>query len=436
MKQTKNARQVALAALVRCEKNGYSNLVLDKELKSSTLTGRDRAFAARLVYGTVERKLTLEARLAPFLQRPLEQMPPELRCILRSGLYQILYMNSVPASAAVNESVILAKKSGQGKAAGFVNAVLRRAGSAEFAPSFESDAHRLSVTWSIGMPIASLLLKSYPEKAEAICEASFTEPLLTVRTNITKTTNKQLIERLAQDGVSARETLLPDALVLESAKEIAALPAFLEGLFHVQGLASQLTVAALGVKPEDAVLDLCAAPGGKTATLAQSLGETGRLTACELHENRLSLIKSLVQRLGLKNVTVMQNDGSVYNESLGLYDKILCDVPCSGLGTLAKKPDIRYKDLDGLPTLIKTQKNILQTASRYLKPGGVLVYSTCTINPKENQAVVEDFLASNTDFCADTPLFAEFGGEKVGLSTLFLPNSEIDGFFIARLCKK
>lgn len=436
MKMQKNAREVALAALVRCEKSGYSNLVLADELKKSGLVGRDRAFAARLVYGTVERKLTLRARLAPFLQRPLDQMPAELRCILYSGLYQALYMDSVPVSAAVNESVALSKKSGQGKAAGFVNAVLRRAAEGGQTPAFQDETERLSVTYSVGRPVAGLLRKRYPERAEEICAASFRPPALVVRVNTLKTTDDELIKKLADEQVFAKGAGLAHALILEGAKDVTALACFQEGLFHVQGLASQLAAAALAVQKSDRVLDVCAAPGGKTATLAQSLGEKGSLTACELHQNRLPLIKTLLARIGAQNTAVCQKDAAVWDEALGLFDKVLCDVPCSGLGTLAKKPDIRYKDLDGLPTLIETQKNILNTAARYLAAGGVLVYSTCTINPQENERVTDEFLTRHPDWEADLPDYSAFGGQTAGSGVLFLPTAGMDGFFIARLRKR
>lgn len=430
------ARSAALAALMRCENSGYANLVVADVLKKSGLSARDRAFAARLVYGTVERRLTLEARLAPYLRQPLSTMPAVLRCILRSGLYQAVYMESVPVSAAVNESVALAKASGKGSAAGFVNAVLRKAATEPFAPVFESEEQRLSVTYSVGLPVVRLLLAAYPERAEGILAAADRPAALTVCTNPLKTTPEALTCQLAEQQVTVTPLSVPGMLALENAGDVSALAAFRQGLFHVQGLASRLAVEALEVRPGQTVLDLCAAPGGKSASIAGLLAGAGSLYACELHQNRVPLIRQLLDRLGVQNAVCLQNDAATPNARLPVADRVLCDVPCSGLGTLAKKPDIRYKDLSGMPTLIETQSRILQTAAGYLAPGGRLVYATCTVNPDENQGVVGSFLQKNPAFVETTPDLSRFGGEKVSAGTLFLPDrAQTDGFYIACLEK-
>lgn len=434
MKQD-SPRLLAAKALMRCEKSGYSNLVLASMLQKSGLSPRDRAFASRIVYGTVERQLTLDARLAPFLKQPLSTMMPELRAVLRSGLYQILYMDSVPVSAAVNEAVELTRALGKGSAAGFVNAVLRRAGEAPWTPNAKTEEERLSAVYSVGLPVVKLLRSAYPNQAETLLSESFTAPKLTVRVNTLKTTAKALAESLAAEGVKATETALPNALVLEEAGDVTRLPQFRQGLFHVQGLASQLCVAALGAMPGDRVLDTCAAPGGKTATIAEMLEGKGPLTACELHPARVKLIESLLARIGVQNVTVRAHDAAVYDASFDKMDKILCDVPCSGLGTLAKKPDIRYKDLQELPKLIEIQRSILEVSAQYLAPGGSLVYSTCTVNPQENEQVVQAFLDAHPEFCAVDTGIAGFGEQKLGAFCLFFPQGGQDGFFIAKLAR-
>lgn len=436
MKKEVSARYAAVEALVRCEKSGYSNLVLAQVLRKSGLCARDRAFASRIVYGTIEHRLTLEARLAPFLRQPLDTMPAELRCILRSGLYQCLYMDAVPVSAAVNESVLLARAFNKGSAAGFVNAVLRKASTAPFAPQFKTELERLSITYSVGVPIVRLLQKAYPTQVEQILATSFGTPPLAVRVNMLKTTPEVLARQLSQKGITVRETALSAALILEDAGDVTALDEFQGGLFHVQGIASQLAVRALTVQPGDRVLDLCAAPGGKSATIAQELCGQGSLVACELHENRLSLIRSLLGRIGATNVSVCQNDAAIYNDAFGTVDKVLCDVPCSGLGTIAKKPDIRYKDLAELPKLTILQQDILSAASRYLAPGGVLVYSTCTINPAENEQIVRAFLQTHSDFSVQPLELEQYGAKNLDGMNLFLPQKDgMDGFFIARLVK-
>ena len=436
MAQNMTARMAALQALLRCEKDGYANLVVRRVLDQSGLSERDKAFAARIVYGTVERRVTLQARLAPFLKRPLEDMPLAVRCILQSGLYQALYMDSVPVHAAVSESVELCRKAKCGSAAGFVNAVLRRAAQTPFQPAFQTEAERLSVCYSVSLPVAKLLLQAYPHRAEAILQSSFSQPQLVVRENWLKTEPGTLGALLQNEQVEAEPLALPGAYRLIGAKDPAALAAFQKGYFWVQGLASQLAVEALQLAPGQRVLDLCAAPGGKTAAIAGHLAGTGEIIACELHENRLGLIRAMAKRLEILNLTVCQNDAAQPNCSLPKADRVLCDVPCSGLGTLAKKPDIRYKQLSQLPKLVQVQKAVLETSAKYVAPGGILVYSTCTINPQENQQVVQAFLKKHPDFVADTPAFEQFGGEAVDKMTLFLPDKACtDGFFIACLKK-
>ncbi|MEG1932541.1 MAG: SAM-dependent methyltransferase, partial [Pygmaiobacter sp.] len=316
----------------------------------------------------------------------------------------------------------------------FVNAVLRRAGTADFAPKFSSETERLSVTYSVGLPIVKLLQQEYPDRAEALLAASFCTPKLAVRVNALKITPEKLIELLAQQNVTVEKTALPNALFLFGVGDITRLPAFQQGLFHVQGLASQLACAALDVQPGERVLDLCAAPGGKSATIAQQLAGSGSLVACELYESRLPLINTLIARIGAHNVTTLQNDAAIYREELFGMDKVLCDVPCSGLGTMAKKPDIRYKDLAELPKLLVMQRAILASGARSVKRGGRLVYSTCTINPDENERIVRDFLVKNPDFVLRKLDFSMFECEQIDEMCLFLPqNGRMDGFFIATL---
>lgn len=434
MKQD-SPRLLAVKALMRCEKNGYSNLVLASMLQKSGLSARDKAFASRIVYGTIERQLTLDARLTPFLKQPLNTMMSEVRAVLRSGLYQSLYMDSVPVSAAVNESVQLTRSLGKGSAAGFVNAVLRRAAQAEWQPTAISEEERLSQCYSVGLPVVKLLKAAYPDKIEALLAESFTQPQLTIRVNTLKTTTEALAASLSAEGITANKTALANALVLEDAGDITRLSQFQQGLFHVQGLTSQLCVAALDIKPGDCVLDACAAPGGKTATMAENLCGKGSLIACELHPARVKLIETLIARIGAKNVTAQAQDAAVFSPAFGTMNKILCDVPCSGLGTLAKKPDIRYKDLQDLPKLIEIQRSILATAAQYLAPGGSLVYSTCTINPQENELVVQDFLQAHPEFVAQDTGIAGFGEQKLGQFCLFFPQGGQDGFFIAKLTR-
>lgn len=427
-------RQLAAAALVRIERGGYANLVLGSLLAESGLSARDRGFASRLVYGTLERLRTLDARLAPWLKKPIDKLDAPVRAALRMGLYQMLYMDSVPAAVAVSESVRLVRALGKSSAAGFVNAVLRRAGG-PWEPTFATEAERLGVTYSVSDDIARLLLTAYPDAAQRILQASFTLPPLQVRVNTLRTDRSALAARLADAGVTARPLISPAGLELDGAGDPAALPAFAEGLFHVQGLASQLAAEALDARPGQRVLDLCAAPGGKSASLAERMENRGALFCCDEAASRLSLIEGLLARLGITIGSVRQLDAAGPATGFSDMDRVLCDVPCSGLGVLAKKPDIRYKRLGDLTTLIETQKKILANGAAALAPGGRLVYSTCTLNPAENAGVVRWFLDTHPGWHTVLPQLPLPEGvrRQDGMLTFVPGETAADGFFVACL---
>lgn len=441
--QMQYPRRLAAEALIRIERGGYSNLVLAGLLRDSGFSPRDRAFCSRLVYGVLERRRLLDARLAPFLKKPVEKLDAPVRAALRLGLYQQLYMDAVPSAAAVNESVKLVRALGKSSAAGLVNAVLRRA-AGPWQPVFHSEVERLGVTCSVSDQIAALFLDAFGPQAEPLLAAAFEPPALAVRANALRTAPAALIARLKEEGVDAEEAPVPGGLLLRGAGEVAVLPSFQQGLFHVQGLASQLAAAALDARPGQRVLDLCAAPGGKSATIAQAMQNTGELFCCDAAASRLPLIEKLLSRLGVTNARVLRNDAARPNPELTAMDRVLCDVPCSGLGVLAKKPDIRYKDLADMPRLIETQRAILACGADALRPGGRLVYSTCTVNPAENEAVVRGFLAGRQDYRLLPPPFALPQGareaqevqeaqEDDGMITFLPGTARMDGFFVACL---
>lgn len=428
-------RRAAVAALMKQEHNGYANLVLRHALDDFDGTARERAFFSAVFYGTVERMVTLDWLLQKFLKKPLARLDAPVRAILRSGLYQARYLQSVPVHAAVNEAVALTRRMGKASAAGLVNAVLRRAAAVELSGErFSTETERLSITYSVSPQIAQLLLEKCPAQCEGILRASFAQPPLCVRVNTLQTSLPALEAAFAAEGVSVRRGSVPNSLYVSYQGDIAAHPLFLGGAFHVQGEASQLACAALGPKPGDTVLDLCAAPGGKSATLAQHLQNSGVLIACDAAKNRLPLVQKLWARLGVRCGEVRQNDASEFCAGLPMADAVLCDVPCSGLGVLAKKPDIRLKTLESLPELIRLQRAVLETASRYVKPGGRLVYSTCTLHPDENEGVVRAFLAAHPDFCSRPVETVLSGATKDdNFLTLYPQNTGTDGFFIALL---
>lgn len=426
------ARRIAVQALVRQEESGFANLVLNAVLEHQDLNGRDRAFVSALFYGVTERLLTLDWALANCLSRPLSKLDPQVRAILRSGLYQARYMQ-VPRAVAVNESVSLCRALKKSSAAGLVNAVLRKAVAQDpAAATFKTEAERLSIQYSVGLPVVKLLQKNYPEECEQILQAFFETPRVALRCNPLKTTPAQLTGLLEAEGVEVEPGWLANTLLAKFTGSPAATEAFQKGLYHVQGQASQLAAYSLQARPGEKVLDLCAAPGGKTLTIGQDMENTGTLISCDAVESRLPLIEKAAARAGLTNVKVLHNDASVYREEFAGADRVLCDVPCSGLGIIAKKPDIRYKTMDGVEQLHGLQAKILATAARYVKQGGRIVYSTCTIDPRENQNIVRAFLEQNADFrLVSSPFVPEGARVEDGMLTLLPGKAGPDGFFIA-----
>lgn len=427
-------RGAAAAALVHQEQGGYSNLVLDAELNRTALTGRDRAFASAIFYTTLERQATIDYILGLFLPKGLAKLDPPVRAILRSGLAQARWME-VPASAAVNESVKLVRAFGKSSAAGLVNAVLRKGcgydlGSAVFA----DEVQRLMVLGSAGRDVAAFLRQYYPDEALAILTSPADKGKTSLRVNPLKTTPAALAEAMAAAGVASEPGFVPGSLLADFAGSPADTEWFRQGLFHVEGQASQLAALCLGAEPGQTVLDLCAAPGGKTLALAQQMQDTGRLVSCDRTPQRVGLIEAAARRMGLGCIEAKVNDAAVPSAAVPAADRVLADVPCSGLGILGKKPDIRYKTLeeDRRRELLDTQRAILDCAAGYLKPGGRLVYSTCTIHPEENQDQIAAFLGRRPDFRVIEPEPAlPAGMEKGPLGLLSVPGrTGMDGFFI------
>lgn len=433
-----DARRAVVTALMKQEHDGYANLVLHAVLRDFDGAERDRAFVSAAFYGAVERQITLDFLLQKFIAKPLARLDAEVRAVLRAGLYQARYMDGVPVSAAVNESVSLVRRMGKSSAAGMVNAVLRKAAAVDLqAEKFASETQRLCVEYSVSPQIARLLQSALPQECEAILQASFRRNALCVRVNTLKTTADELAAAFEKQGVRTWRGDVPNALYLDYKGDITRNELFIQGLLHVQGEGSQLACAALAPKPGETVLDVCAAPGGKSVTLAQYLCNKGVLTSCDAAQNRLSLIETAFVRMDVRCARVLHNDAAVYNETLNNANAVLCDVPCSGLGVLAQKPDIRHKNLDGLDALVRLQRKILQTASRYVAPGGRLVYSTCTLNPAENEAAAADFLAHHPDFIVKTPDCLPKGARvQQGFVTLHPFETQTDGFFVALFIKR
>ncbi len=434
----KSARQVAFEALIKIHRDGaYSNLIVDSLLKENAdLDERDKAFVCNLVYGTLDRLILIDYNLGLYLNQPVRKLKPELHTILRMGTYQLLFMDKVPSRAAVNESVNLAKVNKSSFAASLVNAVLRRVADngVRLPDTSENNPDYLAIKYSCPEWLISLWIDSYGyDNAVALAEKALEAPPVVIRVNTTKISPDELIWKLAEEGVISEKTdIAPDALIISNTGSVDELEAYKQGYFHAQDLASQLCCAALDPQEGETVFDLCSAPGGKAFTIAERMNNTGVVRAFDIYQSRVELIKNGATRLGLSNVFSYLSDASIFNENYGFADRVLCDVPCSGLGIIRRKPEIRFKnrsDIDNLPEL---QYRILCNATRYLKPGGRLVYSTCTLNPAENSEVCDKFLEEHPDFkSVDVlPDIPRFSSENKYLTLMPHINST-DGFFIA-----
>ena len=341
-----NPRAAAVSALVKQEQDGFSNLVLDAELKRQQLEGRDKAFASAIFYTVLEHRGTLDYMLGQFLPKGLARLDAPVREILRSALAQARYMQ-VPASAAVNEAVKLTRAFRKSSAAGLVNAVLRRACTYDLSTArFRNETERLMVLGSAGKDVADFLRIHYPDEALGILTYAADGGRTSLRVNPLKADAATLCEKLAALGAAAEPGLVPGSVLAAFEGSPAENAWFRQGYYHVEGQASQLAALYVEAKPGETVLDLCAAPGGKTLLLAEEMQGTGRLVSCDAAENRVRLIRTAVERMGFANVETLCNDATRQNPSLPQADRILVDAPCSGLGILAKKPDIRYKTLD------------------------------------------------------------------------------------------
>ena len=435
-----NPRAAAVAALVRQEQNGFSNLVLDAELKRQKLEGRDKAFASAIFYTVLEHRGTLDYILEQFLPKGLAKLDAPVREILRAALAQARYMQ-VPVSAAVNEAVKLTRTFKKASASGLVNAVLRKACGYDLdAAVFKDEIQRLMVLGSAGRDVAEFLHKNYPDEALGILTYQADGGLTSLRANPLKASAAKLCALLTEQGTAeARQGIVPGSVLARFEGSPAENELFRQGYFHVEGQASQLAALCVEAKPGETVIDLCAAPGGKTILLAEQMQNTGTLYSCDAAENRVRLIRTAVDRMGFTGVHTLCNDATKPNSALPMADRILTDVPCSGLGILAKKPDLRYKKLEAArqAELLATQAAILDTAAALLKAGGRLVYSTCTIDPAENQQQIAAFLQRHPEFavCApDVPLPAGMTAGEYGC--LSVPTrTGMDGFFLCVLQK-
>lgn len=388
----------------------YSNLAVDNALKD---VDKDKAFISALVYGVVERKITLDYYINKYLTA---KPKPKIMTVLRLGAYQLLFMDKVPSSAAINESVKLTRDIKQDYYSKLVNAVLHKI------DSNREELDNPSIKYSVPECLINMWNKQYG--ADTVSEFL---PALNERPPIYAIPNRQFVDagelcyELLEEGVDCE--VLEEVVLIHSSIDFNSSRAYKNGLFYIEDLSSYHCARALQAKPGETVIDFCSAPGGKAFTIAQDMENNGRLYAFDLYEHRAELVKKSAERLELNAIISGVNDASVYSDTIPEADRILCDVPCSGFGIVRRKPEIRYKNLDSIKDLPEIQLNILKTSAMYLKDGGRIIYSTCTLNKKENEKVVSAFLNEHSGFSLEYD------------KTIFPSSNGGDGFYFAVLTK-
>nr|MBE6545111.1 16S rRNA (cytosine(967)-C(5))-methyltransferase RsmB [Oscillospiraceae bacterium] len=434
-----NIRQIALRILDEYEAGGkFINLALSSHL-TDDLSREEKAALTALLYTSVERKLTYDYYICAISKRSESDIDPHTKNILRLGLCQMLDMRSIPDFAAVNETVKLAKNPGERS---FVNGVLRAAVRQKNSLPSPDEAKNykryLSVKYSFPLPIVKHFDSLYGREAtEEILRFFNDEKYTDITVNTLKVSVDEYRKALENKGVNAKTNpYSPASLRIEGSQNPERLPGFSEGHFFVQDRASAISGMALDAREGDLIVDVCSAPGGKSFFAALASCDKGEIYSFDLHESKLSLITSGADRLGLKAVKVSARDALSPDETLlGKADRVICDVPCSGLGVLGKKPDLRYKDFSLTEELPALQLSILKASASYVKCGGVLVYSTCTLNPKENEEVVTEFLAENLNFESLPFSLGDLTAEG-GMLTLLPHVHHTDGFFMAKIRRK
>lgn len=458
-----SARQIALDVLVRVDRDGsYSNLLLHQTLQKHELSRPDAALATELVYGTIQRLNTIDYFLGQFVKQGLRKLEPWVKCLLRLSFYQLYYLERIPEHAAVNEAVNIAKKKGHQGISGMVNGVLRnviRQKSSLTIPERLAPAARIALLHSHPEWLVARWIKQYGIGAtERMCAAANVPPHVSIRMNRLKSDRTELIAELAEEGIDAvSSALAPAGIVVTNAGNMALNPKFGAGVFSIQDESSMLVAELVDPQPGMRVLDCCAAPGGKTAHMAEKMDDRGEIIACDIHEHKQALIEAQAKRLGLKSIRTIVQDARELAGRFpeGSFDRVLLDAPCSGLGVIRRKPEIKWtKQAEDITAVSAVQRELLEQVKRLVKPGGVLVYSTCTVERSENDRMIEAFLQDNPDFRLDadpggpagalrqkleqTPVADAEGSAAVlpmGMVQILPQQFGTDGFFIARLIR-
>ncbi len=432
-----NLRFIALKAINKIENDkAYSNIILDKIINKEDISKRDAAFVCNLVYGVLERKIQLDYIISIYSKLPMKKINTDVLNILRIGTYQLLFMDKVPDSAAVNESVDLAKRCKKKSAGGFINAILRNVSKNKGnIPMPNDEIEYLHINYSCPKDIITLWIDSYGlDVTKELLKSLVEKPDLIIRNNNLKNSENELIAILEKEGITAKVIdNMKNSLILTNSGSVANISAFKEGRFHIQDLASQILCKLMEPQEGNTIIDLCAAPGGKSFTLAEMMNNKGKVYSFDLYEHKIKLINDGANRLGINIIEAKVRDALSNDDGLESADKVLCDAPCSGLGIIRRKPEIKYKNLENIKELPALQYKILCNAGKLTKPNGILMYSTCTLNPNENGKVADKFLKSNRNFEAyslNTADLVRTIDEPNNQFTFMPQTNHTDGFFI------
>lgn len=439
-----NARRTAVKVLNEVlQKGAFSNIVLGRELNRSNLNDKDRALATEIVYGTLKYKYTIDTMLNYFIKSDLEKMDIDILNILRISFYQMVYLDKIPEFAIVNEAVELAKRSSV-KGSRLVNGVLRnylRNKDVDYCSNIKNNIEALSFKYSFPKWMVSLFINKYGnDYVERILCGLNMIPSITVRVNNLKIEYEEAWKQLEEKGYDIEEgKICPEAIIITKGRNIEDNPLFVDGLITVQDESAMMVAPSMDLQDNMTVLDLCSAPGGKTCHIAEIMNNTGEVFAFDIHEGKLPLIKENAKRLGIKNIKCDTLDAAKYEPKYKeKADRVLIDVPCSGLGIIRKKPEIKWnKNTSATRELVEIQRQIMTNACKYVKPGGKLIYSTCTLNKEENEENIKWFIKKHNDFSLEPIYFGEVENiiyHEEGYMTI-LPDKYMDGFFIAKMIK-
>ena len=431
-----SARDTALQVLIQCRRKGaWLDAALKEQLAKDRLDHRDAALATRLCAAVFQNRMLLDEWISRYCKGKLSALQPAVLDILRLAVCQLRFFDKLPPSAVVNEAVEQTKRLANPRAAGLVNGILR---AMLRDPSRLELPEELSLRYSHPEPLVELLREAVGEEGlEPLLRSHNEAPAVCIQTNLCRTDTASLTAALEREGIqTAPHSWMPDCLLL-SGGGVEQSEAFRNGLFYVQDAAAKAAVLALDPQSGERILDCCAAPGGKSFAAAIAMGNKGSVTACDIHPHKKELIEKGAARLGLDCICAETRDASLLEPAwLESFDRIIADVPCSGLGVIRKKPDIRYKELAPLAGLPAVQRRILNTQAEYLKPGGVLVYSTCTLLPRENEAITEQFLREHPNFALSAFELPGYGTVESGMKTFLPCSDDTDGFFVCRLQKR